>query len=121
MQLVQMNPVPHNDALLKLPKQFFFFLQPQPSPILWGNMAIKFYVPFLSNIFDENFGVWLLCFKHALQVREKLSAAEYIDFVGYMKALKTKAMKIGEVLQCISRLFSAPERLPLLKRYLVKV
>ncbi|KAK7261835.1 hypothetical protein RIF29_28156 [Crotalaria pallida] len=51
------------------------------------------------------------------QVREKLSAAEYIDFVGYMKALKTKAMKIGEILQCISRLFSGPERLPLLRRF----
>ncbi|XP_020235482.1 regulator of telomere elongation helicase 1 homolog [Cajanus cajan] len=51
------------------------------------------------------------------QVRDKLSAAEYIDFVGYMKALKTKAMKISEVLQCISRMFSGPERLPLLKRF----
>ncbi|XP_015933676.1 regulator of telomere elongation helicase 1 homolog [Arachis duranensis] len=51
------------------------------------------------------------------QVREKLSASEYIDFVGYMKALKTKAMKIGEVLQCICRLFSGAERLPLLKRF----
>ncbi|KAE9588051.1 putative DNA helicase [Lupinus albus] len=51
------------------------------------------------------------------QVREKLSAAEYIDFVGYMKALKTKAMKIGDILQCICRLFSGPERLPLLKRF----
>ncbi|CAL0324128.1 unnamed protein product [Lupinus luteus] len=51
------------------------------------------------------------------QVREKLSAAEYIDFVGYMKALKTKTMKIGDILQCISRLFSGPERLPLLKRF----
>nr|XP_007150664.1 hypothetical protein PHAVU_005G171300g [Phaseolus vulgaris]ESW22658.1 hypothetical protein PHAVU_005G171300g [Phaseolus vulgaris] len=51
------------------------------------------------------------------QVRDKLSAAEYIDFVGCMKALKTKAMKISEVLQCISRLFSGPDRLPLLKRF----
>ncbi|WVZ01213.1 hypothetical protein V8G54_027282 [Vigna mungo] len=50
------------------------------------------------------------------QVRDKLSAAEYIDFVGCMKALKTKAMKISEVLQCISRLFSGPDRLPLVKR-----
>ncbi|XP_047157903.1 regulator of telomere elongation helicase 1 homolog isoform X1 [Vigna umbellata] len=51
------------------------------------------------------------------QVRGKLSAAEYIDFVGCMKALKTKAMKISEVLQCISRLFSGPDRLPLVKRF----
>ncbi|KAF7814283.1 regulator of telomere elongation helicase 1-like protein isoform X1 [Senna tora] len=52
-----------------------------------------------------------------VQVREKLSGAEYVDFVSYMKALKTKAMKISEVLQSISRLFSGPERLPLLKRF----
>ncbi|XP_027342046.1 regulator of telomere elongation helicase 1 homolog isoform X1 [Abrus precatorius] len=51
------------------------------------------------------------------QVRDMLSTSEYIDFVGYMKALKTKAMKISEVLQCISRLFSGPDRLPLLKRF----
>ncbi|WJX74795.1 DNA helicase [Trifolium repens] len=51
------------------------------------------------------------------QVRGKLSAAEYIDFVGYMKALKTKTLKIGEVLQSISRLFSGPERRPLLERF----
>ncbi|CAK8535776.1 unnamed protein product [Lathyrus sativus] len=51
------------------------------------------------------------------QVRDKLSAAEYIDFVGYMKALKTKTLKISEVLLSISRLFSGPERLPLLKRF----
>ncbi|GAU11015.1 hypothetical protein TSUD_113080, partial [Trifolium subterraneum] len=49
------------------------------------------------------------------QVRDKLSAAEYIDFVGYMKALKTKTLKIGEVLLSISRLFSGPERRPLLE------
>ncbi|PNY01603.1 regulator of telomere elongation helicase 1-like protein, partial [Trifolium pratense] len=51
------------------------------------------------------------------QVRDKLSAAEYIDFVGYMKALKTKTLKIGEVLLSISRLFSGPERRPLLERF----
>jgi hypothetical protein len=34
-----------------------------------------------------------------------------------MKALKTKTLKIGEVLQSISRLFSGPERRPLLERY----
>jgi len=57
----------------------------------------------------------------ALQVRDKLSAAEYIDFVGCMRALQTKAMKISEVLQCISRLFAGPDRLPLLKRYPMKL
>ncbi|KAI9107767.1 hypothetical protein K1719_021188 [Acacia pycnantha] len=51
------------------------------------------------------------------QVREKLSGAEYKDFVRYMKALKTKAMMMNEVLQSICRLFSGPARLPLLKRF----
>ncbi|XP_054783819.1 regulator of telomere elongation helicase 1 homolog isoform X2 [Prosopis cineraria] len=52
-----------------------------------------------------------------VQVKEKLSGAEYKDFVSYMKALKTKAMRMSEVLQSICRLFSGPERLPLLKRF----
>ncbi|CBI36155.3 unnamed protein product, partial [Vitis vinifera] len=52
-----------------------------------------------------------------IQVQEKLSTAEYKEFVGFMKALKSKAMKIGQVLESIARLFSGPERLPLLKRY----
>ena len=58
----------------------------------------------------------LRCFPCALQVKEKLSALEYKEFVNLMKALKSKAMKISEVLQSIARLFSGPERLPLLKR-----
>lgn len=40
--------------------------------------------------------------------------------MGYMKALKTKTLKISEVLLSISRLFSGPERLPLLKRYVIQ-
>ncbi|KAL8043163.1 hypothetical protein ABFX02_09G100200 [Erythranthe guttata] len=48
------------------------------------------------------------------QVREKLTDAEYKEFVGFMKALKSKAMKIGHVLQSIARLFSVPDRRPLL-------
>ncbi|KAK9281860.1 hypothetical protein L1049_004767 [Liquidambar formosana] len=52
-----------------------------------------------------------------IQVQEKLNAAEYKDFVDFMKALKSKAMKIGHVLQSIARLFSGPERLPLRKRF----
>lgn len=52
-----------------------------------------------------------------IQVQEKLSTAEYKEFVGFMKALKSKAMKIGQVLESIARLFSGPERLPLLKRF----
>ncbi|CAK7356664.1 unnamed protein product [Dovyalis caffra] len=52
-----------------------------------------------------------------IQVKEKLSAAEYKEFVEFMKALKSKAMKIGHVLQSIVRLFSGPERFPLLKRF----
>lgn len=50
-------------------------------------------------------------------VKEKLTDAEYKEFVGFMKALKLKAVKIGHVLQSIARLFSAPDRLPLLQRF----
>ncbi|KAL6568135.1 Regulator of telomere elongation helicase 1 [Orobanche hederae] len=52
-----------------------------------------------------------------IQVREKLTDAEYKEFVGFMKALKSKLMKIGDVLQSIARLFSAPDRLSLLHGY----
>ncbi|KAK6914908.1 ATP-dependent helicase, C-terminal [Dillenia turbinata] len=52
-----------------------------------------------------------------IQVQEKLSAAEYKSFVGFMKALKTKAMTTGHVLQSIVELFSGPERHPLLRRF----
>ncbi|PSR96116.1 Regulator of telomere elongation helicase [Actinidia chinensis var. chinensis] len=51
------------------------------------------------------------------QVKEKLSDAEYKEFVGFMKALKSKAMKIGQVLQSIVGLFSSQDRLPLLQRF----
>lgn len=54
-----------------------------------------------------------------LQVKEKLTAEEYKNFVEFMKALKSKTMKISQVLQSIVGLFSGPERLPLLKRYLL--
>ncbi|KAL3343670.1 hypothetical protein AABB24_027276 [Solanum stoloniferum] len=52
-----------------------------------------------------------------VQVREKLTDTEYHEFVGYMKSLKSKAMKMGQVLQSITRLFSLPDRLPLLHRF----
>lgn len=58
----------------------------------------------------------MVSFNDVLQVKEKLSGAEYKDFVNYMKALKTKAMMVKEVLQSICRLFSGPDRLPLLRR-----
>ncbi|XP_051147548.1 regulator of telomere elongation helicase 1 homolog isoform X2 [Andrographis paniculata] len=48
------------------------------------------------------------------QVRQKLSDAEYKEFVGFMKALKSKTMKIGHVLESIAALFSAPDRHSLL-------
>ncbi|XP_024958342.2 regulator of telomere elongation helicase 1 homolog isoform X6 [Citrus sinensis] len=51
-----------------------------------------------------------------IQVQEKLSATEYKEFVGFMKAMKSKAMKISHVLQSIAKLFAGPERLPLLRR-----
>ncbi|KAK1434107.1 hypothetical protein QVD17_11025 [Tagetes erecta] len=52
-----------------------------------------------------------------IQVREKLSDGEYNEFVGFMKALKSKAMKIGQVLQSIVKIFSAPDRLSLRQRF----
>lgn len=52
-----------------------------------------------------------------IQVKQKLTESEYRDFIGYMKALKSKAMKIGSVLQSIAKLFSGQERLPLLRRF----
>ncbi|KAK8630059.1 hypothetical protein V6N13_078870 [Hibiscus sabdariffa] len=52
-----------------------------------------------------------------IQVKEKLSPSEYKQFVGYMKEMKSKVIKIGNLLQCIVGLFSGPERLPLLLRY----
>ncbi|PIA42612.1 hypothetical protein AQUCO_02000207v1 [Aquilegia coerulea] len=52
-----------------------------------------------------------------IQVQEKLSATEYREFVDYMKALKTKTMKVAHVLQSIATLFSSPERHFLLKRF----
>ncbi|KAI8020505.1 hypothetical protein LOK49_LG04G02653 [Camellia lanceoleosa] len=52
-----------------------------------------------------------------IQVKEKLNDVEYKEFVGFMKALKSKAMQIGQVLQCIVGLFSSPDRIPLLQRF----
>ncbi|GKD54440.1 hypothetical protein Tco_1287827, partial [Tanacetum coccineum] len=52
-----------------------------------------------------------------LQVREKLSDGEYKEFVNLMKALKSKAMKIGQCLQSIINLFAAPDRLSLIPRF----
>ncbi|GAB2293557.1 Regulator of telomere elongation helicase 1 [Dionaea muscipula] len=52
-----------------------------------------------------------------LQVKEKLTPMEYKEFVGYMKALKSKELKIGPVLQSIVKLFSTQERLPLLRSF----
>ncbi|KAL9666278.1 hypothetical protein QQ045_000604 [Rhodiola kirilowii] len=51
------------------------------------------------------------------QVKEKLSSAEYKDFVEFMKGLKSKAMKINYVLQSIANIFSGPERLPLRRSF----
>ncbi|KAJ1687934.1 hypothetical protein LUZ63_019324 [Rhynchospora breviuscula] len=51
------------------------------------------------------------------QVREKLSVAEYKDFVGFMKALKSKTMTITPVLESIAKLFSFPGRFSLLKMF----
>lgn len=52
-----------------------------------------------------------------LQVQEKLNSSEYKEFIGFMKALKSKSMKISYVLQSIARLFSGPERLQVSTRF----
>ncbi|KAL5975143.1 Regulator of telomere elongation helicase 1 [Asimina triloba] len=52
-----------------------------------------------------------------LQVQEKLTTEEYKDFIGFMRALKSKTMKIIPVLESIARLFSSPERIHLLRRF----
>ncbi|KAI8544417.1 hypothetical protein RHMOL_Rhmol08G0294900 [Rhododendron molle] len=52
-----------------------------------------------------------------IQVKEKLTDLEYEQFVACMKALKSKTMKIGQALESIVRIFSSPDRLPLLQRF----
>ncbi|XVF25008.1 hypothetical protein REPUB_Repub13aG0177200 [Reevesia pubescens] len=52
-----------------------------------------------------------------VQVKEKLRPAEYKEFLGFMRAMKSNVMEIGNVLQSIVGLFSGPGRLPLLERY----
>ncbi|XP_021848098.1 regulator of telomere elongation helicase 1 homolog isoform X2 [Spinacia oleracea] len=68
--------------------------------------------PSLSSQDDEAKGHNFLA-----QVQQKLNESEYKEFIGYMKALKSKAMKIGAVLQSIAKLFSGQERLSLLRRF----
>uniref|UniRef100_A0A0A9BTZ5 Regulator of telomere elongation helicase 1 rtel1, putative n=1 Tax=Arundo donax TaxID=35708 RepID=A0A0A9BTZ5_ARUDO len=53
--------------------------------------------------------------------QEKLSSAEYREFVELMKALKLKTMHIKDSLEAIAKLFSSPERLPLLEGFRVFV
>ncbi|CAL9115659.1 unnamed protein product, partial [Musa acuminata var. zebrina] len=52
-----------------------------------------------------------------MQVQEKLTVAEYKEFVGFMKALKSKTMKITPLLESIAKLFSSPGRFSLLERF----
>ncbi|XP_062214146.1 regulator of telomere elongation helicase 1 homolog isoform X2 [Phragmites australis] len=53
--------------------------------------------------------------------REKLSSTEYGEFVEFMKALKLKTMHIKDSLEAIAKLFSSPERRPLLEGFRVFV
>ncbi|KAM0928809.1 hypothetical protein ACQ4PT_002001 [Festuca glaucescens] len=53
--------------------------------------------------------------------REKLSTAEYGEFVEFMKALKLKNMHIKDSLEAIAKLFSSPGRLTLLEGFRVFV
>lgn len=51
------------------------------------------------------------------QVRAKLSNPEYTIFMDCMKGLKQNTMKMCNVLELVANLFSAPERIFLLKRF----
>ncbi|KAL9232065.1 hypothetical protein vseg_007211 [Gypsophila vaccaria] len=51
------------------------------------------------------------------QVKQILDKAEYKEFLGYLEALKSRAMTIGTVLQSIVKLFSGQDRRPLLSRF----
>ncbi|KAF3778448.1 ATP-dependent DNA helicase [Nymphaea thermarum] len=51
------------------------------------------------------------------QVKNTLSSSEYKEFVEFLKALRSKSMKASSVLESVAMLFSAPERLFLLKRF----
>ncbi|KFK42398.1 hypothetical protein AALP_AA2G251000 [Arabis alpina] len=44
------------------------------------------------------------------QVKEKLNAEEYKEFIGYMQALKKKELKLANVMQSIVQLFCGAER-----------
>ncbi|KAK7837842.1 regulator of telomere elongation helicase 1 like protein [Quercus suber] len=94
------SSVLHKDQGTSQEKQAQFFRQKnkgvQSNPVPSGN--------------EESRGSAFL-----IQVKEKLSAEEYKKFVEFMKALKSKVMKISQVLQSIVRLFSGPERLHLLE------
>ncbi|XP_068652271.1 regulator of telomere elongation helicase 1 homolog [Aristolochia californica] len=52
-----------------------------------------------------------------IQVKEKLTTSEYAEFVDFMKALKSKTMRIIPVLESIVRLFSGTDRFHLLRRF----
>uniref|UniRef100_A0A803LEM4 Regulator of telomere elongation helicase 1 homolog n=1 Tax=Chenopodium quinoa TaxID=63459 RepID=A0A803LEM4_CHEQI len=69
----------------------------------------------IGNI--QEFSCFLYTTNRLRAVQQKLNESEYKDFVGYLKALKSKTMKIGSVLQSIAKLFSGQERLSLLKRF----
>ncbi|XP_074285300.1 regulator of telomere elongation helicase 1 homolog isoform X2 [Silene latifolia] len=52
-----------------------------------------------------------------IQVQEILDKSEYKEFLGYLKALKSRAMTISPVLQSIVKLFSGQDRRSLLSRF----
>jgi len=65
---------------------------------------------------ESNSGLAFLKLAH-----EKLSTAEYKEFVEYMKALKSKTMDTKVSLEAITKLFSSPGKFPLLEGFRVFV
>jgi hypothetical protein len=69
---------------------------------------------FLVSCKDCHFGL-------VVQVKAHLSVGEYKGFLECMRGLKNQTINMSNLLQLISNLFSAPERLFLLCRFIWKV
>jgi hypothetical protein len=69
------------------------------------------YLVFLISCKDCHFGL-------VVQVKAHLSVGEYKGFLECMRGLKNQTINMSNLLQLISNLFSAPERLFLLCRFI---
>lgn len=55
----------------------------------------------------------------AKQVKGRLSSGEYKGFLECMRGLKNQSIDMNRLLQSVGNYFSAPERLYLLRRFLI--